>query len=43
MVGGLFGRDVSIDLGTANMLVFVKVQGIVLSELSFVTIDSKAD
>jgi rod shape-determining protein MreB len=43
MFGGLFGRDVAIDLGTANTLVFVKGQGIVLSEPSVVAIDSKAD
>ena len=40
---GLFGRDVAIDLGTANTLVFVKGQGIVLSEPSVVAIDSKTD
>src|SRR5918997_391287 len=43
MFGGLFGRDVAIDLGTANTLVFVKGQGIVLSEPSVVAIDSKTD
>jgi rod shape-determining protein MreB len=43
MLGGLFGRDVAIDLGTANTLVFVKGQGIVLSEPSVVAIDSKTD
>src|SRR3954453_22136745 len=43
MFGGLFGRDVAIDLGTANTLVFVKGQGIVLSEPSVVAIDTKTD
>src|SRR3954468_19080989 len=43
MFGGLFGRDVAIDLGTANTLVFVKGQGIVLSEPSVVAIDNKTD
>ncbi len=43
MFGELFGRDVAIDLGTANTLVFVKGQGIVLSEPSVVAIDSKTD
>src|ERR687894_479908 len=43
MLGGLFGRDVAIDLGTANTLVFVKGQGIVLSEPSVVAIDNKTD
>jgi rod shape-determining protein MreB and related proteins len=43
MFGGLFGKDVAIDLGTANTLVFVKGQGIVLSEPSVVAIDNKTD
>src|SRR5688572_16278124 len=38
---GLSGtRDMAIDLGTANTLVFVKGQGIVVSEPSVVAIDS---
>jgi rod shape-determining protein MreB and related proteins len=43
MLGGLFGRDVAIDLGTANTLVYVKGQGIVLSEPSVVAVDKKTD
>src|SRR5688500_20381855 len=43
MFGGLFGRDVAIDLGTANTLVFVKGHGIVLSEPSVVAIDPKTE
>ena len=43
MFGGLFGQDVAIDLGTANTLVFVKGQGIVVSEPSVVAIDNKTD
>ncbi|MGI9048279.1 MAG: rod shape-determining protein [Rubrobacteraceae bacterium] len=43
MFGGLFGQDVAIDLGTANTLVFVKGQGIVISEPSVVAIDNKTD
>ncbi len=43
MFNGIFGRDVAIDLGTANTLVFVKGQGIVLSEPSVVAIDNKTD
>src|SRR5215213_3964197 len=43
MFGGLFGKDVAIDLGTANTLVFVKGHGIVLSEPSVVAIDNKTD
>jgi len=37
---GLSGRDVAIDLGTANTLVFVRGQGIVLSEPSVIAIDT---
>src|ERR671939_679646 len=43
MFGRLFGKDVAIDLGTANTSVFVKGQGIVLSEPSVVAIDNKTD
>ena len=43
MFGGLFGQDVAIDLGTANTIVFVKGQGIVISEPSVVAIDNKTD
>src|SRR4028118_2277286 len=43
MFGGLFGRDVALDLGTANTLVLVKGQGIVLSEPSVVAIDTETD
>src|SRR5215210_3473812 len=39
----LFGRDVAVDLGTANTLVFVKGQGVVISEPSVVTVDTKTD
>ncbi len=42
-IGGLFGRDVAIDLGTANTLVFVKGRGIVASEPSVVAINIKTD
>ena len=37
-VPGLFSHDMAIDLGTANTLVYVKGQGIVLSEPSVVAI-----
>jgi rod shape-determining protein MreB and related proteins len=43
MFGRLFGGDMAIDLGTANTLVFVKGQGIVLCEPSVVAIDKKTD
>ena len=36
---GLFSNDMGIDLGTANTLVYVKNQGIVLREPSVVAID----
>lgn len=35
----MFSRDVGVDLGTANVLVHVKGQGIVLDEPSVVAID----
>ena len=35
---GLFSSDLSIDLGTANTLIYVKGQGIVLDEPSVVAI-----
>ena len=35
----IFGRDMAVDLGTANTLVYVKGKGIVLNEPSVVAID----
>ena len=35
---GLFSNDLSIDLGTANTLVYVKGEGVVLNEPSVVAI-----
>ena len=35
---GLFSRDLSIDLGTANTLIYVRDQGIVLNEPSVVAL-----
>ena len=35
-----FGQDIGIDLGTANVLIYVKGQGIVLNEPSIVAIDT---
>ncbi|MFS8543338.1 MAG: rod shape-determining protein [Limnochordales bacterium] len=40
MFGG-FGRDMGIDLGTANTLVYVKGRGIVVQEPSVVAIDNE--
>ena len=39
----LFNRDIGIDLGTANTLVFVKGKGIVIREPSVVAVDVKSD
>ncbi len=33
------GRDIAVDLGTANTLIYVRGQGIVLDEPSVVAID----
>ncbi|MCA1668996.1 MAG: rod shape-determining protein [Thermomicrobia bacterium] len=38
---GAFSRDLGIDLGTANTLVYVRGRGIVVSEPSVVAIDSR--
>ena len=35
---GLFSNDLSIDLGTANTLIYVREEGIVLNEPSVVAI-----
>ena len=40
-IPGLFSHDMAIDLGTANTLVYVKGQGIVLCEPSVVAINTK--
>ncbi len=41
MANNLFGRDMAIDLGTANSLVYVRGRGIVLNEPSVVAIDTR--
>jgi rod shape-determining protein MreB and related proteins len=38
---GFRGRDMAVDLGTANTLVYVRGRGIVLSEPSVVAVDSR--
>src|SRR5690606_35726593 len=38
---GLGARDIAVDLGTANTLVYVRGRGIVLSEPSVVAIDQR--
>ncbi len=40
---GLFSRDLSIDLGTANTLIYVRDQGIVLDEPSVVAIRTQGN
>ena len=35
----MFNKDIGIDLGTANVLIYIKGQGIVLNEPSVVAID----
>ena len=37
----MFGRDIGIDLGTANVLIYVKGNGIVLDEPSVVAVEAK--
>lgn len=37
----MFAKDIGIDLGTANVLIYIKGQGIVLNEPSVVAIDSQ--
>ena len=39
--GSLFGRDLAVDLGTANTLVYVRGRGIMLNEPSVVAINTK--
>lgn len=40
---GRFSRDIGIDLGTANTLVFVKDKGIVINEPSVVAVNTRTD
>ena len=42
LLTGMGGRDMAVDLGTANTLVYVRGRGIVLSEPSVVAIDSRS-
>lgn len=37
----MFGKDIGIDLGTANLLIYVKGEGIVLNEPSVVAVESE--
>ena len=38
----MFSKDIGIDLGTANVLIFVKGQGVVLNEPSVVAVDAES-
>ena len=40
-MSGFGGREMAVDLGTANTLVYVRGRGIVLSEPSVVAIDQR--
>lgn len=40
---GIFSKDIGIDLGTANTLVFMKNKGIVMREPSVVAVDVRTD
>lgn len=40
-IPGIFSTAIGIDLGTANVLVYVKGRGIIMNEPSFVAIDTK--
>ncbi|MCB1827980.1 MAG: rod shape-determining protein, partial [Coxiellaceae bacterium] len=37
-IRGLFSNDISVDLGTANTLIYVREKGIVLAEPSVVAL-----
>ena len=37
----MFAKDIGIDLGTANVLIYIKGQGVVLNEPSVVALDSE--
>ena len=39
----MFSRDIGIDLGTANTLVFMKGKGIIMREPSVVAVDTRHD
>lgn len=40
MASSIFGRDMAVDLGTANTLVYVRGRGVVLDEPSVVAVDA---
>ncbi|MET0524660.1 MAG: rod shape-determining protein, partial [Nocardioides sp.] len=40
MAGSLIGRDMAVDLGTANTLVYVRGKGVLLDEPSVVALNT---
>ena len=42
MANSLIGRDIAVDLGTANTLVYVRGRGVLVDEPSVVAIDEEA-
>ena len=39
----MFTKDIGIDLGTANTLVFMRGKGIIIREPSVVAVDTRTD
>ena len=39
----MFSKDIGIDLGTANTLVYLRGKGIIMREPSVVAVDTKND
>ena len=39
----MFAKDIGIDLGTANTLIFMKGKGIIMREPSVVAVDTRND
>ncbi len=39
----MFSKDIGIDLGTANTIVFMKGRGIIMREPSVVAVDTRTD
>ena len=42
-ITGLLGRDMAVDLGTANTLVYVRGRGVVLNEPSVVAVNTQTN
>ena len=39
----MFSKDIGIDLGTANVLIYVKDNGLVINEPAVIAIDKRTD